>query len=57
MKKYTIPSLPNNSIPNIKQAIGVLEAPANTPIKPNPAKNAIGKFNIPDKESPKVAPT
>ncbi|MDO7204054.1 hypothetical protein Q5M85_07800 [Paraclostridium bifermentans] len=47
---------PNNSIPIIKDAIGVFVAPANTPIIPSPAKNSIGSPIILASKFPKVAP-
>ena len=47
---------PNNSIPITVQAIGVLEAPANTATNPSPAKKAVGKGIQADKALPRVAP-
>jgi hypothetical protein len=39
MNIYIAPSEPNNSIPMIKHAIGVLVAPLNTEMKPIAARN------------------
>ena len=47
---------PNNSIPINVQASGVLVAPANTAIKPSPAKRSTGAPVSDDNVLPKVAP-
>ena len=49
-------SIPNNSIPNSVQAIGVFVAPEKTAAKPIPASNAMGNGTNQTKALPKVAP-